>query len=72
MYKWNFIFSNCNTFNLSNQSYIKSEERIDSIDNKIETITNKESINKDKTKIQKIHVVKIEIQFQVSEIMFSK
>ena len=46
-------------FNLSNQSYIKSEERIDSIDNKIETITNKESINKDKTKIQKIHVVKI-------------
>ena len=45
--------------NLSNQSYIKSEERIDSIDNKIETITNKESINKDKTKIQKIHVVKI-------------
>ena len=45
--------------NLSNQSFIKSEEKIDSVDNKIETITKKESISKDKTEIQKIHVVKI-------------
>ena len=45
--------------NLSNQSFIRSEEKINSVDNKIETITKKESISKDKTEIQKIHVVKI-------------
>ena len=45
--------------NLSFQSFIRSEEKINSVDNKIETITKKESISKDKTEIQKIHVVKI-------------
>ena len=45
--------------NLSNQSFLKSEEKIDSVINNIETITKKETIIKDKTAIQKIHVVKI-------------
>ncbi len=46
-------------FNFFNQSLIKSEEKIDSVKNKIEHITKKESINEDKTKARKIHIVKI-------------
>ena len=38
---------------------IKSEEKIDSGKNKIENIAKKESINEDKTKARKIHIVKI-------------
>ena len=45
--------------NFFNQSLIKSEEKIDSVKNKIEHITKKESINEDKTKARKIHIVKI-------------
>ena len=45
--------------NLFNHSLIKSEEKIDSEKNKIENITKKESINEDKTKARKIHIVKI-------------
>ena len=39
-------------------SSIKSEEKISSSKNKIETIASKESINEEKTKIKKIHIVK--------------
>ena len=45
--------------NFFNHSFIKSEEKIDSEKNKIENITKKESINEDKTKPRKIHIVKI-------------
>ena len=45
--------------NLFNHSLIKSEEKIDSGNNKIENIAKKESINGDKTEIRKIHIVKI-------------
>ena len=44
--------------NFFNHSLIKSEEKIDSTNNVIENIAKKESINKDKTEIRKIHIVK--------------
>ncbi len=44
--------------NLFNHSSIKSEKKIDLGTNKIENIAKKESINKDKTKNKKIHIVK--------------
>ena len=44
--------------NFFNQSLIKSEEKIFSAKNKIENIARKESINKEKTEIKKIHIVK--------------
>jgi LysM repeat protein len=45
--------------NFFNHSLIKSEEKINLGNNKIENISQKESINKDKTEIRKIHIVKI-------------
>ena len=45
--------------NFFNHSLIKSEEEINLGNNKIENISKKESINKDKTEIRKIHIVKI-------------
>ena len=45
--------------NFFNTSSIKSEEKIDSGNNKIENISKKESITEDKTEIRKIHIVKI-------------
>ena len=45
-------------FNLLNHSSIKSEEKINFETNKIENIVKKESINEDKTKNKKIHIVK--------------
>ena len=44
--------------NFFNQSLIKSEEKIDSVNNIIENIAKKESISEDKTEIRKIHIVK--------------
>ena len=44
--------------NFFNPSLIKSEEKIESGKNKIENIAKKESINKNKTKGEKIHIVK--------------
>ncbi len=44
--------------NFFNHSLIKSEEKIDSAKNKIENIARQESINQDKTEINKIHIVK--------------
>ena len=44
--------------NFFNHSFIKSEEKIDSANIKIENIAEKESINGDKTEIRKIHIVK--------------
>ena len=44
--------------NLFNQSFIKSEEKIISTKNKIENISRKESITKEKTELKKIHIVK--------------
>ena len=44
--------------NFFNHSFIKSEEKIDSANIKIENIAKKESINGDKKKISKIHIVK--------------
>ena len=44
--------------NFFNHSLIKSEEKIFSAKNKIENIARKESINKEKTEIKKIHIVK--------------
>ena len=44
--------------NFFNHSFIKSEEKIDSANIKIEDIATKESINGDKTEIRKIHIVK--------------
>ena len=46
------------SINFFNHSLIKSEEKIDSAINKIENIARKESINKEKTEIKKIHIVK--------------
>ena len=45
--------------NYFNHSLIKSEEKINSANNKIEKISKKESITEDKTEIRKIHIVKI-------------
>ena len=45
--------------NFFNHSLIKSEEKIYLGNNKIENISKKESINKDKTQLRKIHIVKI-------------
>ena len=45
--------------NFFNHSLIKSEEKINSGNNKIENIAKKESISEDKTEIRKIHIVKI-------------
>jgi len=45
-------------FNFFNQSFLKSEEKIFSAKNKIENITQKESINEEKTEIKRIHIVK--------------
>ena len=44
--------------NFFNYSSIKSEEKIDSENNKIENIARKESINEEKNEIKKIHIVK--------------
>ncbi len=44
--------------NFFNQSLIKSEEKIDSANNKIENVGRKESIIEEKTEIKKIHIVK--------------
>ena len=46
-------------FNFFNHSLIKSEDKIDSPNNKIERIDKKELITEDKTEIRKIHIVKI-------------
>ena len=51
--------------NFFNPSLIKSEEKIFSSKNKIENIARKESITEEKTEIKKIHIVKVEIQYQV-------
>ncbi|MBO8218540.1 LysM peptidoglycan-binding domain-containing protein [Prochlorococcus marinus] len=45
--------------NFLNHSLIKSEEKIDSVNNTIENIAKTESISEDKTEIRKIHIVKI-------------
>ena len=45
--------------NLFNQTLIKSEEKLEIGNNKIEDIAKKESISEDKTQIRKIHIVKI-------------
>ena len=45
--------------NFFNHSLINSEEKIDSVNKKIENVTKKESINEGKTEIRKIHIVKI-------------
>ena len=45
--------------NFFNNSLIKSEVKIDSVNNKIENIAKKESITEDKTEIKKNHIVKI-------------
>ena len=44
--------------NFFNHTLIKSEEKIFSAKNKIENIAKQKSINKDKTEIKKIHIVK--------------
>ena len=44
--------------NFFNHSFIKSEEKFDSANIKIENIAKKESINGDKKEIRKIHIVK--------------
>ena len=44
--------------NFFNNSLIKSEEKIDSVNSKIENIAKKESITEEKTQIKKIHIVK--------------
>ena len=44
--------------NFFNQSLIKSEEKIDSVKNKIENIARKKSISEEKNEIKKIHIVK--------------
>ena len=54
-----FVFIVISIFiNFFNHSLIKSEEKIDSVKNKIENIARKESINEEKTEIKKIHIVK--------------
>ena len=45
--------------NFFNHSLIKSQEKIDSANKKIDNITKKESITKDENEIRKIHIVKI-------------
>ena len=45
--------------NFFNHSSIKSQEKINSGNNKIEYIPKKESISKDNTETKKIHIVKI-------------
>ena len=44
--------------NFFNHLLIKSEEKIESVNNNIENIKTKELINEDKAKIRKIHIVK--------------
>ena len=44
--------------NFFNNLLIKSEEKIESVNNNIENIKTKELINEDKAKIRKIHIVK--------------
>ena len=44
--------------NFFNQSFLKSEEKINLEQNKIENIVRKESIAEEKTEIKKIHIVK--------------
>ena len=44
--------------NFFNQSLVKSEENILSLENKIKSIDKKESITEEKTEIKKIHIVK--------------
>ena len=46
-------------FNFFNESILKSEEKIDLTNNKIENISQNESLTNDKTKIKKIHIVKV-------------
>ena len=46
------------SINFFNQSLVKSEEKIFSAKNEIENIARKESINKEKTELKKIHIVK--------------
>ena len=45
--------------NFFNHSLIKSEEKLDSVNNKFENIAEKESITEDETEIRKVHIVKI-------------
>ena len=45
--------------NFYNHPFLKSEEKIDSKNNKIENIAKKESINEDKTETRKIHIVRM-------------
>ena len=45
--------------NFYNHPFLKSEEKIDSKNNKIENIVKKESINEDKTETRKIHIVRM-------------
>ncbi len=45
--------------NFFNHSLIKSEEKINSAKNKIENIAKEKSINEDKSKVRKIHIVKM-------------
>ena len=51
--------------NFFNHSLIKSEEKIFPAKNRIENIAKKKSITEEKTEIKKIHIVKVEIQYQV-------
>ena len=44
--------------NFFDHSFIKSEEKINSINNAVENIAKKESLNEVKTEIRKIHIVK--------------
>jgi len=44
--------------NFFNQSFLKSEEMINSSNNKIQNIPKKESLDENKTEIRKIHIVK--------------
>ena len=54
-----FVFLVITLFiNFFNQSLLRSEERINSEENKIENIVRKESIAEEKTEIKKIHIVK--------------
>ena len=45
--------------NFSNPSLIKSEEKNDSVNNKVDNISKKESIADDKTERRKVHIVKV-------------
>ena len=46
-------------FNFFNHSLLNSEEELNSNNNKVDNITNKDSITKVKTGIRKIHIVKV-------------